>query len=405
MQPRISESVSETADGVRATAPAMAPAAAWTSAKLTAGQLGRALRSGVGVEHVGDGAGDTGGARHVQELVGAVGVAARAEHAGDQELRLGEPLAEHRHERDRAALADGARRLAERRLRRRRRRRRGATARTAARSSPAPMSSTVDRRRAAPDGGSPSSGADARRRRPRAGSTVGGSRNESFSVVEARSTLPAMPDGGQAVGADVGERRLPRACPQELERVVAGLEPESVDERERAGDAPCRARRRWRPSRRSGRRGTGVELGHEERAGGGVLDPVEQLRAARRNDDGTTPPAEPECTPSSRTSTREHDADEAAQRRGGPEPVVGGAARSRGRRRATATPMRAPSASMWAGRSGLPDSSLASMSTHAAGVAPAACAGPPRWRSARRRRRSRRRRRRGRRADRRAARA
>ena len=37
---------------------------------------------------------------------GAVGVAVRAEHPGDHELGVGEPLAEHAHERDRPALAD-----------------------------------------------------------------------------------------------------------------------------------------------------------------------------------------------------------------------------------------------------------------------------------------------------------
>ena len=40
-----------------------------------------------------------------EELVRAVRVRARAEHAGDDELRAREALAEHGHERDRAALA------------------------------------------------------------------------------------------------------------------------------------------------------------------------------------------------------------------------------------------------------------------------------------------------------------
>ncbi len=43
--------------------------------------------------------------RDVEELVGAVGVGAGAQDAGDQELRQREALAQHRHEGDRAALA------------------------------------------------------------------------------------------------------------------------------------------------------------------------------------------------------------------------------------------------------------------------------------------------------------
>ena len=46
---------------------------------------------------------DPGG--QIQELVRAMGVRARAHHASDEELRLGEALAEHAHERDRAADA------------------------------------------------------------------------------------------------------------------------------------------------------------------------------------------------------------------------------------------------------------------------------------------------------------
>ena len=53
------------------------------------------------------------------------------EHAGDHELGVGELRAEHAHERDRAALAERARRLAERGVRRVVERRRAATARTA----------------------------------------------------------------------------------------------------------------------------------------------------------------------------------------------------------------------------------------------------------------------------------
>src|ERR1043165_189058 len=48
----------------------------------------------------------------VQELVRAVGVGVRPEHAGDEELRLRKLHAEHRHERDGAALAHPHGRLA-----------------------------------------------------------------------------------------------------------------------------------------------------------------------------------------------------------------------------------------------------------------------------------------------------
>ena len=50
--------------------------------------------------------------RHVQELVRPVRVALRAEHAADHHLRLREALLQHRHQRDRAALADEAARRA-----------------------------------------------------------------------------------------------------------------------------------------------------------------------------------------------------------------------------------------------------------------------------------------------------
>src|SRR5690606_40599564 len=51
--------------------------------------------------------------RDVQELVRAVGVGVRAEHAGDHELRTRELLAKHAHERDRAAFTHVHRRSEE----------------------------------------------------------------------------------------------------------------------------------------------------------------------------------------------------------------------------------------------------------------------------------------------------
>ena len=49
----------------------------------------------------------------VQEFVGAMGVGMRAQHAGDDELGLGEGAAQHGHEGDRAAFALERHRLAE----------------------------------------------------------------------------------------------------------------------------------------------------------------------------------------------------------------------------------------------------------------------------------------------------
>src|SRR6266480_4022752 len=54
----------------------------------------------------------------VQELVWPVRIAVWAEDAGDEELRGGVALAEHSHERDRAAFAPCRRRLAKEHLRR-----------------------------------------------------------------------------------------------------------------------------------------------------------------------------------------------------------------------------------------------------------------------------------------------
>ena len=120
----------------------------------------------------------------------------RPEHAGDEELRLRELLAEHRHERDRAAFAHIGRRRAERASREARssdvlepRRER------AARASPAALVSGSKRdlsRRTA----DPPRAALQRRRRRAAASSVGGMRSESLSVVYGRSTLPALAGGG-----------------------------------------------------------------------------------------------------------------------------------------------------------------------------------------------------------------
>ena len=56
-------------------------------------------------EHLGDHRRDALAGRDVQKFVWTVRVGMRAEHAGDDELRLRKLFAEHRHERDAAALA------------------------------------------------------------------------------------------------------------------------------------------------------------------------------------------------------------------------------------------------------------------------------------------------------------
>src|SRR5438552_9601839 len=75
----------------------------------------RSASTSVGVvpDHLGDARRDPRAGRQVEELVGPVGVGARAHRAGDKELGLREALAEHAHERDRAAEAREHRRLAE----------------------------------------------------------------------------------------------------------------------------------------------------------------------------------------------------------------------------------------------------------------------------------------------------
>src|SRR4051812_16670268 len=101
VHPSTSDNVCDTALGVRTTEPAMADAAASTSASVSIEDVrhrdGDALRGG-----------------EVEELVGAVRVRAGPEHSGDDELGGGEALTEHGHEGDRTAFADRARRLTER---------------------------------------------------------------------------------------------------------------------------------------------------------------------------------------------------------------------------------------------------------------------------------------------------
>src|SRR4051794_6438067 len=105
VQPRTSDNVCDTALGVRTTESAIADAAASTSASVS-------------IEDVRDRDRHALCRREMEELVGAVRVGTRPEDAGDDELCVGEPLAQHGHERDGPTLTDAARRLTERRDRR-----------------------------------------------------------------------------------------------------------------------------------------------------------------------------------------------------------------------------------------------------------------------------------------------
>src|SRR5512141_1298411 len=81
----------------------------------------RRLLSGAGVlvrKHLCNRRGQVLRVLDVEELVRTVGIAVRAEDAGDQELRLRVALAEHGHEGNRAAFAERHRPFAEVRLRR-----------------------------------------------------------------------------------------------------------------------------------------------------------------------------------------------------------------------------------------------------------------------------------------------
>ena len=117
------------------------------------------------------------------------------EDAGDDELGVGEPLAEHAHERDRPALAERARRLAEGRRatpRRARRRSHGANAGAFQPGADCGVLEARPWRRTAGRRGA------CARSRPSAASWshVGGRRKLSASVVDGRSTLPARLVGG-----------------------------------------------------------------------------------------------------------------------------------------------------------------------------------------------------------------
>ena len=72
----------------------------------------------MGRQDFGDAAGKGLGRRQVEELVGTVGVGARAQDAGDEELGLGKALTQHAHEGDGDPLPHEHRFLAEIALRR-----------------------------------------------------------------------------------------------------------------------------------------------------------------------------------------------------------------------------------------------------------------------------------------------
>ena len=126
-------------------------------------------------------------------------------------------------------------------------------------------------------------------------------------------------DGWDAVDTGHAECRVPRAC----EQLLGGIGDHrlgSGDEREVAADREVgRSRRGLLPTVR---RDLDVQFG----AAACVPSKLSSIRSSSsrqmRNDDGTTPLASPECTPSVRISTRSVPADQTAQRRGDPQPLV-----------------------------------------------------------------------------------
>ena len=274
-------------------------------------------------DHVRDARGQLLRVRNVQEFVRTVRVRLRAQHAGDEELRVRKMLAQHRHERNRAALAHRRGRLAVEARATRRRAPPRATARSAARSSRSrPGRARSARSRRAADRLRADASAPCVARSP---STVGGSRSDSLSDVRGRSTLPAFGDRRQAVGADDRQRRPPRAVEQRLGALG--------DHRLRAAGERILARSRSRPGCRRPRAPAPRarrESAHGIPAAARGRSRESSRRSSRlramRNDDGTTPLASPECTPSVSTSTVSVPAGEAAQRRRRPQPLVVAAA-------------------------------------------------------------------------------
>ena len=325
---------------------------------------------------------------------GSVGVAARAEHAGDGELGLGEPLAEHRHERDRAALAQGERGRAEHRRRRLAAGCPTATARTPARSSPASACRRRSHLRAVRR-----VGRQHLARAPRwrsIASHVGGRRSERYSEVLGRSTLPARSHGGRPsapVISSIGRHVWLSSC-------CAGS---SVTGRVPARNGITSAsvlRQHLRRARSSLDAPGGISTWRSASR----ISPVssssirDRIWRAMRNVDGTTPLASPECTPSESTSTS---SSPASRPRSDVVTTAGRSRRSRSRGRPPGSACRSAVGQRLdvGGQIGAA-ALLAGLDQHDAARVREPGPARPRSRSATRRSRSRRRRRRGRRAGR-----
>ena len=318
--------------------------------------------------------------------------------AGDDELRLGELLAEHAHERDGAALAEGSGGRAEGTLATHGPGRPSSHGANVGAFQPGPGFAAGEgargRRRAGSAVSAPAiDGQGARRRR-----SVGGSRNESCSAgATGRSTLPALVVGGSPSAPMIDSVGPPRVVQDLLDGVVRHR-PGAGDERERGG-----VRSAWPP--RSPRPGAGGRPGWRRAARRRRISPVAASSTrssswrAMRNVLGTTPLAAPEWTPFVEDVDRERAAGQAAQRGRDPQPLVVGAARVEAeheRRRADAIGQglevggQVGRAALLAGLDRAPRS----------GRGRHRRAGRPRWRPGRRTRRSRRRRRPGRRGGR-----
>ena len=298
-----------------------------------------------------------------EELVGAVRVDVGAEHAGHHELGVGEPLAEHAHERDRPALAARCGRACRSWPATPLERRRPATARTPARSTRAGVSAanvTV-----APYGGSVVSACASAPVRLRGRRWAAGARQ--LQRRRGPQHVAGHGDGGTHRRRH-GQRRSPRAVQQLLDGSSA------------AGRAPAPTGTSSRHSGQIGRGRGGLAARsagtrRAARAEGPRRSPRPRHgRAASRRMrkvDGTTPLAR-------RCAGRRRGPPPASRRRPGHAATsspTGGRSRgspSRGTRPGSASRGASASGSTCAARSGLPLSSLASISTMQRAWAPPA---------------------------------
>ena len=255
---------------------------------------------------------------------------------------LGKLLAEHRHERDRAALAHVRRRLAEVALRRLRRARARATARVGGAFQPVAavrrLEASRSRRRA--DRPRAAASAPARRASP---STR---RRQAQRELQRRLRAAARCRRSRAAGrpsapvtASAGRQvRLRISSADRSSSIGCDAAPANGNLRQTSSPRTCAAPARLRDAlggnRRRGSRSAGPRRCARPRGGRAA---GAAMRKRRRHDAAARRRS---ARPRSSTSTRELAADEAAQRRRAPTAGRSCRSPSRGRRRATASPMR-----------------------------------------------------------------